>query len=198
MKRTILACFCICLVFNDFVFASAEETDRPESGIGGKLNYIGITPTFALMGMYGISYARALNESLLLTGVFGYTNFDWSPIPFLHNENWLYQNVYGGANITYFPFSKRLFPEGLYFGFDLVPSLGFWTNRFSADSGNGLDLSFDVLSGYSWIVFDFLKISIDVFLNFNPPGVLLSGTNWNTENRWTILPFFDVNIGIVF
>jgi hypothetical protein len=173
------------------VSADVETADRE------KRNYIGCTPTFALMRMYGIAYARALDERLILTFVGGYTSFDWSPIPFLRNENWIYQNVYGGINVSCFPFSTRVFPAGLYAGLDLVPSLGFTTDRVTQE-GLGVDLSFDVLTGYSWILFDFLKVSIDAFLNFNPPGLHLSGVNWNEANRWTVLPFFDINVGIVF
>ena len=108
------------------------------------------------------------------------------------------KNVYGGINVSCFPFSRKMSPAGLYGGLDLVPSLGFTTDRVTREKGSGLGLSFDVLTGYSWILFDFLKVSIDAFLNFNPPGLHLSGANWNEANRWIVLPFFDINVGIVF
>ncbi len=196
-KSAIVAFLVICLSINGIApaLASTEETEAQHQE---KRNYLGCTPTFILMGMYGLVYARALNETFLLAFVAGYTNFDWSPIPFLKNAEWVYQNVYGGINITYFPLSRQIFPEGFYLGIDLVPSLGFTTRRDSREGGCGLDFSFDVLSGYSWILADSLKISIDVFLNFNPPGIHISGVNWNEDNRWTILPFFDVNLGVIF
>jgi hypothetical protein len=161
-------------------------------------NYIGVTPTFILMGMYGLVYARAINYYSIVTIVGGYTDYDLSPIPFLHNENWIYQNIYFGFNYSIFPFSKDIFPHGLYLGIDLVPSLGFYTNRNDNSNGNGLDISFDILAGYSWIIFKRMKISVDAFVNFNPPGIVISGVEWNTDNNWSILPFFDINIGLLF
>jgi hypothetical protein len=161
-------------------------------------NYIGFTPTFVLMGMYGLAYARAIDNTSIITAVAGYTDFDLSPVPFLRNDDWKYQNIYFGVNYSCFPFSKDIFPHGLYLGLDLVPSIGFTTNRNDSSSGMGLDISFDVLAGYSWILFQRLKVSVDAFVNFNPPGIHLSGADWNTDNDWTILPFFDINIGFLF
>jgi hypothetical protein len=161
-------------------------------------NYIGFTPTFIFMGMYGLVYSRAIDNHSIITAVAGYTDFDLSPIPFLRNDNWKYQNIYFGANYSLFPFSSDIFPHGLYIGMDLVPSIGFYTNRNDYSSGTGLDISIDILAGYSWIIFNRIKLSIDAFVNFNPPGINLSGVEWNSENSWTILPFFDVNIGFLF
>jgi len=161
-------------------------------------NYIGITPTFPIMGMYGLVYARALDSTSIITIVGGYTNYDLSPIPFLHNDNWKYHNVYFGFNYSFFPFSREVFPHGFYMGVDGVPSLGFFSNRHDGTSGSGLAFSADVLVGYSWIIFKRWKLSTDVFLDIDPPTIHTSGVNWNQQNKWTILPFFDVNIGFLF
>jgi hypothetical protein len=173
----------------------APATEEKESELR---NYIGFTPTFILMGMYGLVYSYAMDNNVLLTVVGGYTNFDLSPITFLHNKNYVYQNAYAGINVTIFPFSDRMFPRGFYFGFDFVPSLGFSTNRSTKALGTGISLSGDVLVGYSWIFGNFIKLSVDVFLNINTPGIHLSGEDWNPDNNWVVLPFFDINIGIVF
>jgi hypothetical protein len=193
--RVLLLSVCIACTGVGSLLAASGETTLAGTG---KRNYIGCTPTMVLMGMYGIAYARALSEHVILTVVGGYTNFDWSPLPFLSNDDWIYQNIYAGLNLSCFPFSKTMFPKGLYAGLDLVPSLGFTTDRVTRERGVGAAVSFDVLAGYSWIVFDFLKLSIDAFLNFNPPGLHLSGVDWNQTRRWTILPFFDINVGVVF
>jgi hypothetical protein len=162
-----------------------------------KLNYIGITPTFVFMGMYGLAYAHALDKKHILTGVGGYTNFDLSPVPFLHNDKWVYQNIYFGLNYTVFPYSDKFFPRGFYYGFDFVPSLGFWKKRETGKRGTAIGLSADMLVGHSWILKNNLKLSIDLFLNFNPPGLKLSGEQPG-GSKWVILPFFDFNVGLVF
>ncbi len=125
MKRLIVFLLLFCLCFSLF----GDEQDAEENKNEEKRNYLGFTPTFIIMGMYGLVYARAVNEHFLFTVVGGYTNFDASPIPFLKNEEFLYQNAYLGLNLTFFPFSNQIFPKGFYFGFDLVPSLGFVKNR---------------------------------------------------------------------
>jgi hypothetical protein len=162
-----------------------------------KFNYIGITPTFIFMGMYGMVYAHAINEKHILTGVGGYTNFDLSPVPFLHNDKWIYENIYLGLNFTIFPFSDMIFPRGFYYGFDFVPSLGFWKKRETGKKGTALGLSADILAGYSWILKNNIKLSVDFFINSNPPGIKFSGEQPG-GGKWVILPFFDFNVGKVF
>jgi len=213
MKGKIALLVCLFLIlattvgFGQSTDSGSGESDGsvetvPETAITEKepelRNYIGFTPTFILMGMYGLVYAHALDNNVILTIVGGYTNYDLSPIPFLHNENYVYENVYAGINVTFFPFSDRMYPRGFYFGFDFVFSLGFTTNRSTRAPGTGISFSGDILVGYSWVFGNFFKLSVDVFLNFNSPGIQLSGENWNPDATWNVLPFFDINIGIVF
>jgi hypothetical protein len=213
MKRKIALAVCVSLALA-YQVGFAQEDDSPDSSYGGDRsvvadradarekselrNYIGFTPTFIFMGMYGLVYSRALNETTLLTCIGGYTDFDASPIPFLRNERFRYRNIYGGINLTYFPFSKRTFPRGFYFGFDFVPSIGVSVNRLTKATGSGIGLSGDALVGYSWILGGRFKLSTDVFLNANTPDIHLSGENMNPDRKWSLLPFFDINIGIVF
>jgi hypothetical protein len=161
-----------------------------------RLNYIGCTPTFIFMGMYGLVYSRAPDEKHLLTGIGGYTNFDLSPVPFLRNDEWKYQNIYFGLNYTIFPFSDEVFPHGFYYGFDYVPAISFWENRETGETAIGLGNSADILVGYSWIFGNRVKLSTDLFLNFNTPEINLRGNTPGDE--LVILPFFDINIGILF
>ena len=194
MKKAILIVLIFTLNINSFA-QNPDIVTQDKTEIV-KRNYLGFTPTFILMGMYGLVYSRALNENNLITGVGGYTNFDLSPIPFLHNEDWIYQNVYFGINYTIFPFSEEIFPHGFYFGFDYVPSIGFWEDRETGETATELGNSFDVLVGYSWIFNDKIKLSTDIFLNVNAPGITLKGDP--PSDDLTILPFFDINIGFVF
>jgi len=161
-----------------------------------KCNYIGFTPTFIFMVMYGLAYSRAVDNKHLHTGIIGYTNFDLSPVPILHNEEWKYQNIYFGFNYTIFPFSDEMFPHGFYYGFDYVPSIGFWENRESHEKAIELGNSADIIAGYSWIFWDQLKLSVDLFLNFNAPGIPLQG--YPPSSKLVVLPFFDINVGFVF
>jgi hypothetical protein len=160
------------------------------------INDIGFTPTLIFMGMYGLAYSRAVDNNHIITGIGGYTNFDLSPVPFLHNDEWKYQNVYLGINYTIFPFSEKMFPRGFYYGFDYVPSIGIWVNRETNEKAIELGNSADMIAGYSWVFWDKLKLSADLFLNFNIPGISLKGDA--PSSKLVILPFFDINIGLIF
>lgn len=204
-KITFLLCLLLMLTING-IFAQGgvsvnstqnnsqenEETVIEEE----KHNYLGITPTFILMGMYGIVYGRAINENVFLGGAAGYTNFDLSPFPFLANEDWLYQNAYMGAVLCIYPFSTEIFPCGFYCGMDFVPSIGFWQQRNSGETGTGVGLTSDLIAGYSWILAECIKLSADVFLSFNMPEIHISGSYPKAD--WTIFPFFDINLGLIF
>ena len=183
-------------IFSNNIFGENSNAYKRVKDEKQKYNYLGFTPTFIFMGMYGLVYSRAMNEKYLLTGVGGYTNFDLSPIPFLSNDDWKYENIYLGFNFTVFPFSGKIFPRGFFYGGDYVPSIGFWKRRKTGKTGVTLGNSGDILVGYSWIIENNIKISTDLFLNFNAPGVKISGER--PSSKWVILPFFDINIGIVF
>jgi hypothetical protein len=200
-----LLCACVAAPLFAGVPADPESLDSPSSDSSDRTapatapkNYLGITPTFPLMGMYGLVYSRAVNRKTLLTAVGGYTNFDASPIPFLKNDNYVYENVYAGLNLTYFPRSETPFPKGFYVGVDVVPSLGFYRDRETHERGRDLAVSFDGIVGYSWIVHERIKLSVDGFINVNPPGRHISGVDMNEKDEWTVLPFFDFNVGVVF
>lgn len=177
-------------------YAQETDTNHPDTLKTYKCNYIGFTPTLVLMGMYGLAYSRALDNNHLISGIGGYTDFDLSPVPFLHNDEWKYQNMYFGINYMIFPFSKEMFPRGFYYGFDYVPSIGFWENRETNEKAMELGNSADIIVGYSWIFWDRLKLSADLFLNFNAPGISLKGDV--PSGKLVILPFFDINIGFIF
>lgn len=193
MRKKLLLFLMLLVFFN--AFSKNPETVNIDSN-KVKTNYIGFTPTFIFMGMYGLVYSKALDEQHIITGIGGYTNFDWSPIPFLHNDDWIYQNLYFGINYMIFPFSNEMFPHGFYYGFDFVPSIGFWDNRNNNDNGIGLSVSADIVAGYSWIFWDKMKLSTDLFLNFNTPEIKLKGNSPGDE--LVILPFFDINVGFIF
>lgn len=194
MKKTLLLILIFILCFN--AFGQKSNINIHDTDYISKNNYLGFTPTFIFMGMYGFVYSKAVDEQHLISGVAGYTNFDLSPVPFLHNDEWKYQNIYFGLNYMIFPFSDEMFPHGFYYGFDYVPSIGFWENRETNKKAIELGNSADILVGYSWIFWDKLKLSTDLFLNFNAPGIKLSGDP--PGSKLVILPFFDINIGVIF
>jgi len=154
------------------------------------------------MGMYGFVYGRALDEHFIVVAMAGYTNFDLIPFEFLRdwmrNETFLFQAVYAGINLSVFPFSGRMFPEGFYLGLDFVPTFSFIQNRSTGAMGTDLGITLDAIAGYSWILAGFLKLSLDAFLTVSTPGLLPSGEQMNPDGRWGIMPFFDINVGIVF
>ena len=205
MKRTITLLLCVAVMGRAAAgFAQSGESTPAVSDDGRPVlrNYIAVTPTLVLMGIYGFVYGHAVDEHIVLVGMAGYTNFDLIPIRFLReymrNDTYLYQNVYLGTNLTVFPFSDRMFPEGFYLGLDFVPTLCFMENRSTAAKGTAVGITVDAITGYSWILFDRLKLSVDVFLSVNTPGFFACGENMNTDGRWEIMPFFDVNVGVVF
>lgn len=193
--KTGLLIILLCIL-NLKAYNQETEINHPETLNNIKRNYIGFTPTFIFMGMYGLAYCRAVNNHHLITGVGGYTNFDLSPVLFLHNDEWEYQNIYFGINCTIFPFSKEMFPHGFYYGFDYVPAIGFWENRETNEKATELGNSADIIVGYSWIFWDKFKLSTDFFLNFNAPGISLKGNA--PSSKFIILPFFDINVGFIF
>jgi len=195
MKRSLI--FAVLYLLSFYVSGQPSDTTDLSAAVTLKRNYLGFTPTFILMGMYGCVYSRAIDEKHIITPIIGYTNFDLSPVPFLSNDEWKYQNIYTGINYTLFPFSKKMFPRGFYYGFDFVPSVGFWESRQMKEKSTGLSVSADILAGYSWIFWNTLKLSADLFLNVNTPGIKLSGED-GPAGKWVILPFFDINLGIIF
>ncbi len=93
------------------------------------------------MGMFSIVYSRAIHEQLLIAVVPGYSDFNAALFSFLRDDEFKYQSIFVALNLSVFPFSDTIFPEGFFFGIDVIPVLSFKTNRDSDHTTTSLSLT---------------------------------------------------------